>query len=115
ERYNEPPHSPRGREGPPSRMRVALWDPEHPQAPIATLIDAESDPIRFRKFAPLVAFSPDGRTVATAWLQRPEEAETAEPPVTLWDAEDGTVRSRLGDPTALVTALALGPDGLVAA
>jgi serine/threonine protein kinase/WD40 repeat protein len=94
----------------PFEFRVNLWNPgPDVQAgrlgkPIATLaqvrIDASEPGV-----SPLVAITPDGKTVATA--------RTRQTTVALWSTEDGHSLGQV-DATAELTAMALGPDGLLA-
>ncbi|MBX6315022.1 MAG: protein kinase, partial [Isosphaeraceae bacterium] len=85
-------------------LMVHLWDTSHGDGPIAALIDPRAEDHGWS--FPMVAFSPDGRTIATGrgW----------EPDIALWDAEDGQFRGTIRT-TEAITALALGPDGLLAA
>ena len=91
-------------------QQVRVWDPEHSEGPIASLPEWEDPepnapgPPRGRPM--LVALSPDGETIATA---RPVQTDIA-----LWSAHDGRSRGTIeaGMP---VMALALGPEGLLAA
>ena len=102
---------PRDRPGPDS-YRISLWNPCQGDAPIAFLNDVEPRidslalPSRGGPRFPKVAFSPDNRTIATAWVWDTE--------ITLWDASDGR---KLGALTAEgpITALAFAPDGVLAA
>ncbi len=84
-------------------LRVTLWDLDRPEQPIAIL---EPPPLEEtgRTF-PLVAIAPDGETVAAAWFR----AST----VGLWSTADGTPQENL-DATTSITALALGPDEVLA-
>ncbi len=94
----------------PFDFRVNLWNPEPDVQfgrlgkPIATLAQIRIDASE-RGVFPLVAITPDGKTVATA--------RTRQTTVALWSTEDGHSLGQL-DATAELTALALGPDGLLA-
>ncbi len=80
---------------------VNLWNSEALDQPIQKLVELPVvDP-----FPPMVALSPDGDQVATA-LPR-------EPTVSVWSAVDGTLKVQIPTPTSS-TALALGPEGLLA-
>lgn len=84
-------------------LRVTLWDPDHPSQPLATL-----EPPPFEETGrtfPLVAIAPDGDTVAVCWFRSST--------VGLWSADDGTPQENL-DATTSITALALGPDDVLA-
>ncbi len=100
----------------PARGRAVLWNTDHPDQPIATLLDPAPVEDRSRRDFqwPLVAFSPDGALIATAW-QFSGGPEEVGPIITLWDAEDGSIVGEIGDLPAAIQALTLGPDGLVAA
>ena len=96
------------RRGPRSGFRVRLWDLDTiPAAPLETLDAIEAEPgQRFGEVRPLVAIDPEGRTVLVA-------RSSPESRVVIYDVEDG---GRLSGFTAGMglTALAAGPDGLVA-
>jgi serine/threonine protein kinase/WD40 repeat protein len=99
----EPP----SRDRPPrSGIRTMLWDPSRPDEALATL--QERPPEEGRPPIPLVALAPDGETLATAW------AGDTPPVVTLWSARDGSKLDEI-DSGAPLTALAVGPDKLLAA
>jgi eukaryotic-like serine/threonine-protein kinase len=91
----------------PDDFWINLWDPEVREAPIATLAlpaPASEAQRRGLRPPPLVAISPDGELVATAWPQ-----ETF---VSFW-TKDG--QSRDGIETQVhLTALAFGPDEILA-
>ena len=85
---------------PPERRpsEVTLWNPDQPDAPLATLAQIEVGPGRTR---PLVAISPDGATVAVA--------SSRETVVSLFDGKTGKLHDTIETQTEL-TALALGAD-----
>ncbi|HEV3165775.1 MAG TPA: WD40 repeat domain-containing serine/threonine-protein kinase [Isosphaeraceae bacterium] len=87
-------------------LRVNLWDPanKNTDGPVKTL--TETSTVEFGTF-PLVAIDPDGQTIATGW--------TRSTPVSLWSASNGEPRGEPIDTQVSLTALALGPDGLLAA
>jgi eukaryotic-like serine/threonine-protein kinase len=80
---------------------VNLWDTEALDQPVKKLVDVPPS----NRFAPLVAFSPEGDLVATAIL--------GEPSISLWSAADGSLKLQIPTQTPS-TALALGPEGLLA-
>jgi WD40 repeat protein len=86
------------------QFRVNLWDTEHFERPLATLAlwdaTAPGPPA-----VPLAALSPDGKTLA---LARPRT-----PSVALYATDDGHDLGPIETQPEL-TALALGPDGLLA-
>ena len=84
-------------------LRVELWDPENPTVALATLAETEpgSSPLSF----PLVALAPDGGSMATAWF--------LDAKVTLWSSEDGSQQGEIDTRTS-ITALAMGPQGIMA-
>jgi serine/threonine protein kinase/WD40 repeat protein len=87
--------------------QVVLRDLLHPEAPIATLADARSRSRESRGFArPLVAVSPDGETIATAWAN--------DTTVLIHASSDGRKLGEIEIGTPL-SALALGPDNVLAA
>ncbi len=99
----------------PMGLRAELWDPENRDEPIAVLAEPRSaDEGSSQRFQmPLVAFSPDGRLIAVSWLLGgPDDATWS---IQLIDAEDGSDLGSINDLPAPVTALAMGPDGLLAA
>jgi len=108
----EPP-APRGPGGPQAKpapgrrfsplFAVNLWDTDRPGAPVATL--TRSDPDEAAPTHPLVAVSPDGKTVAVAWFHK-----TA---VSLRSASTGEDLGPV-ETSGELTALALGPDNLLA-
>jgi serine/threonine protein kinase/WD40 repeat protein len=87
------------------QMRVNLWTPERPDAPLATLVDTERD----RPSLPLVAFAPDDNTIAVGWNRGDGDSV-----VGLWDAGDGHSIKEI-DTHSSLTALAFGRSGLIAA
>ncbi len=94
----------RGPEGEPFRdYRVYLWDLDHLDRPIA--LDWRSGSGRGGGGFPLTAISPDGKTVAVA----PFHGMV----VKLFSAVDGTKRREI-EPQAELSALALGPNDLLA-
>ena len=82
---------------------VNLWDPSRPEAPLATL--SRSDPDETTPTHPLVAISPDGKTVATAWFHKLS--------VSFWSAETGEDLGAI-ETSGELTALGLGPDNQLA-
>jgi eukaryotic-like serine/threonine-protein kinase len=105
------PGGPAGKEGRISSYRINLWDPEHLEAPLAALMDPKaesrqsaSDGPRRLGWPPLLAISPDGETIATA--------RSFDPNVSLW-SKNGEFRGDF-DTRVRLSALALGPDGLLA-
>jgi WD40 repeat protein len=92
--------------------QVNLWDPEHLERPLATL-PWRSDPIPRSAF-PLVAISPEGKTVAVA--PSPSFGLSRDTKIKLFSALDGKQfeRDDIHAPSS-VTALALGPNDLLAA
>ncbi len=99
----------------PLGLRALLWDPEHQNEPIATLAEPRSaDEGTSQRFQfPLIAFSPDGRTIALSWLLGgPDDASWN---IQLIDSEDGSSLGSIDDLPAPVSALDMGPDGLLAA
>ncbi len=94
----------------PRDTRVHLWNALKPNRPIATVYDARIDArdetmIRGPWASPLSAISPDGKTVAVAGANDAE--------ISIW-TRDGSVRTSI-DWQAELTALALGPQGFLAA
>ncbi len=85
--------------------QIRVWDPEHAEGPVATLPESEDldPPGRGRT---LVALSPDGETLATARVLQTD--------IGLWSARDGRPRGTI-EAGMSPTALALGPEGLLAA
>jgi len=103
------------RAGPRRGFLVRLWDPEKPAAPIATLPPWEEREGPMRG-GPLVALDPDGERLATARLLD----SNPNPTIALWSARDGSALGAIklaseADATSRVSALALGPAGLLAA
>jgi len=92
------------RPGPPGRFLTSLWDPEQLDVPLATLAQTEPEP-GGRNGTPLVAVSPDGKTVAVA--------RTGKTSVSLWLTETGRPAGQIDTQTDL-SALALGPDNQLA-
>ena len=105
----------------PREFHVYLWDADNLVQPIATLPWRVGPPVRRRDAFPLVAISPDGKTVAVA--------SNRGMLVKLYSARDGTPlkrTTRFGpgqtkdssaedleiEPQAELTALALGPAQL---
>lgn len=90
-----------------SAFEVCLYDPEQLAQPLATLMRWNSgSPGREPGVGnPIVAISPDGKTVATAGY--------LEPTVSLWAAEDGRLLGKIDTQTEL-TAIVLGPSNLLA-
>ena len=92
--------------------RVRLWDPKHPDSPIASLAlpEPKLDPGFARgaqqRGGPLIACSPDGQTIAVA--------TSFDSAITLWNAENGTEKGEIAV-EGMVTYLALGADGTLAA
>lgn len=106
------------RMGLPPGVRAVLWDTAHPDRPIATLAEPETtepstERMRPMFRMPLVAVSPDSRTVAVTWLQLGGSGTAT--PIVLFDATNGSERGRIDDVPGPATALAFGPEGLVAA
>lgn len=102
---------PGARENPPRRdspkmgeYRICLYDPASFAKPIATLASWKG-PL-FPRDDSLVALSPDGTTIATARIQ--------ETTVSLWSAETGEAMGEPLESQSELTALAFGPDGLLA-
>jgi serine/threonine protein kinase/WD40 repeat protein len=98
----------------PILFRVSLWDTKQHDAPMATLAETEprvesttntSPPPNFPRF-PIVAVSPDGKTIALAW--------SGDQQISLRRAEDGADLGTIAT-EGLVSALALSKDGTVAA
>ncbi len=102
---NNPGGPPQARPTPGRRTSfvVNLWNSESPSTPVATL--ARSDPDETAQTFPLVAVSPDGKAVATAWFHKMS--------VSIWSAETGTDLGAIETQSEL-TALALGPDNQLA-
>ncbi len=99
-----------GRRGRPLRgdSRVLLWDPMNPDVPLARLAPPKVDPrgeARDRSPVLLAAISPDGSTAAVAQLHESE--------IQLY-TRDGRAQSSI-DSQAQLNAVALGPEGLLAA
>jgi len=86
-------------------FQVRLYDPASFEQPIAVL--ARWRPSGGQRDEPLIAFSPDGETVATA--RRRDSI------ISLWSAETGESLGEPIDSLTEVTSMALGPDGLLAA
>ncbi len=84
---------------------VHLWDLDHPEQPIAELTPPRSEDSNPR-FFPIVSIAPDGSSVATAWF--------SDSVVSAWSAEDGSPIAQI-DTRSAVTALSLGPYGVLAA
>ncbi len=91
------------------RPRVELWNPSYIDRPLADLSEEKpASPAESRgPFSDrvLVAIGPDGKTIATVRGNTPK--------VSLWNAEDGQRRTAI-DITANPTAIAVGPQGLLA-
>jgi serine/threonine protein kinase/WD40 repeat protein len=90
---------------------VRLYDLASFDKPIATLEQWTSRSSPPGRDLPLVAIAPDGATVATA---RGRDATLRDSAISIWSTEDG---EQLGDPIEAqseLSALALGPDGLLA-
>jgi serine/threonine protein kinase/WD40 repeat protein len=113
---------------------ILLWDPTHPGEPLGLLEEPAETPESMmdpgpgrpyrgappggrsgEPWPPLISFSPDGQTIATA---RMGESETE---VYLWSAADGQplLDPKTGNPlrvdtNSVLTALALGPSDLLA-
>ncbi|WP_020466653.1 WD40 repeat domain-containing serine/threonine protein kinase, partial [Singulisphaera acidiphila] len=85
-------------------FQIRLYDLSSIGKPIATLASWKAS------FPPrddsLIAISPDGETIATS--------RSRETTVSLWSADNGTALGEPFDAQAELTALALGPDGLLA-
>jgi WD40 repeat protein len=93
---------------------VALWAPGAlpPRGGVAAAARPQSAPRRFaghRGPVSAVAISPDGRTLASASLERVDSIEWAE--IRLWDVCTGTLRGRLLGHEGTISALAFSPDG----
>ena len=111
------------RAGPRRGFRLRLWDPTRPAAPLATLPHPEERDAPMRGGGPLVAMDPDGERLATAWI--------FDPGIALWSARDGAALGAIkfaaeaeaaeaeaparAPALPRVTALAMGPAGLLAA
>lgn len=98
--------------GPQLWLQARLWDLAHPEAPLAVLADPTGptdEPRRVR--IPLVGFSPDGSLIAMAWSGFGPESD---PAIHLIDAATGAERASIREVPASMSALALGPDGLLA-
>jgi WD40 repeat protein len=96
--------------------RAVLWDLERPESPLATVAEPDADGLDRppgRGGIPLVAVSSEGRTIATTFPSAgsPETGSV----ISLWDADTGIERRRISDIRGTITALALGPEALVAA
>ncbi len=103
------------------RLRVRLWDAAHPETPLATLMEADGPRL------PMLALDPDGELVAV--VREPEPAPPGPPTaeeakivrvatLALWSARDGRSLGSIevtAEAPMPVSALALGPDGLLAA
>jgi serine/threonine protein kinase/WD40 repeat protein len=103
----------RGPDGPRGEWvyHVRLYDLASFDKPIATLEQWTSRSSQSGRDLPLVAIAPDGATVATA---RGRDATLRDSAISIWSTEDG---EQLGDPLEAqseLSALALGPDGLLA-
>jgi eukaryotic-like serine/threonine-protein kinase len=115
---NDDPRGPRsvgggaaGKAVPGQPYRVWLWDPKRPDSPIASLAlpEPKLDPWfgRAPQREPQIAASPDGKTIAVAaWLDST---------ITLYDGETGARRGEVAVEGGMVTCLALGADGTLAA
>ncbi len=88
-------------------LEVCLYDPEQLSRPLATLARWEPSAASrdLLPGSPIVAISPDGKTVATAGSR--------EPIVSLWAIEDGHSLGKI-DTQSELTAITLGPSGLLA-
>ena len=86
-------------------FQIVLWDPEHVENPIATLRTPWLRP-GVEPIVPLVALSPDGKTIAVA-LSRGKS-------VWLYSARDGSPLGRPIQTQRVILALALGPNGMMA-
>ena len=84
---------------------VNLWDPksETLEKPLQTLVQYDHDGPRE---TPLVAISPDGKTVATS--------RTLKTAVSLWSVETGEVLGAPIETQSEITALAIGPENQLA-
>lgn len=95
------PDRQRGPVDPWRHVNVTLWDPDHPETPLATLAESGSpdgrggDPGQ----VPILALAPDGETIATAW--------SGGGAVTLHTAADGQPRGDVLDTGTAISALAL--------
>lgn len=101
---------------PPGEFHVRLWDARpNPDdlhaAPRFVKALGTWKPTPGAYFYPLVAISPNGRTVATARLGGGPNGDAG---ITLWSGDDGTSQGRVEAQTEL-TALAIGPRGRLAA
>ncbi len=103
----------RGPRRQPDGLRIALWDPSRLDRPIATLDEPIADRASRSFQFPLVTLSPDGETIAVASLFG--NATEAGSTITLWNASDGSLRDTIENIPAALSALAMGPDGLLAA
>lgn len=106
-----PPGERRGGEGGPAPEEatpwgIMVWDLDRPEGPLARIEGSLPEESPFSQPLPLVAVSSDGGRIATAWSWNSV--------VSLWSAEDGASLGEIDVRTA-VTALALGPSGVLAA
>lgn len=91
----------------PRAYRVNLWDPGRPDAPLATLATKPLDDRPAGLPWPFFAISPYGDTVATFSNLNGVGI------VSLWSGKDGKPLGEI-ETDAMATALALGPDNLLA-
>ncbi len=87
-------------------VRISLWDPTREDGPIASLVESIPEDLTGPTH-PIIAISPDGQTIATSWFRGSL--------VQLWSAEDGATKGEIDTQSASLTALTLGPYGLLAA
>jgi WD40 repeat protein len=87
-----------------SKNAVALWDTKT-QKPVRsfgkTLNPTEG----------LIAFSPDGKTIATAAGQGVDRRRPIQPDIVLWDTATGDERLQIAMPEGKLSQIAFSPDG----